>query len=272
MSQGRITALYIYPIKSCAGIALEEAWCDAFGLLYDREWVIADCNGKVLTQRDNARMALIKPQLDPDGRLTLQAPHKAPLLLGAISETAKHVDVDMWGDACGSCDQGADAARWLNDFLGIPCRLLRNVAAPARRFRRIDSNDRKIRASFADCCPLSLMSEESLQHLNECLADPVPMNRFRPSIVISGAGKYAEDRLKSFAAGESVLRSIKPCVRCVIETIDQDEGVITGPEPLRTLSKYRRQGGKILFGQYFAADKPGVLRVGDVVSECVNHI
>lgn len=270
MSEGHITHLYIYPVKSCAAIRLEEADCSELGLSHDREWAIVAHNGQVLTQRDNPRMALIEPELDNNGTLILHARNYRSLPVTNILREEQAVQVQLWGDECAALDQGAEASAWLTELLEIPCGLLRHDGMSARKSRFGKGNGGETTVAFADCCPLLLMSEESLDDLNERLNEPVAMSRFRPSIVTRGFGKYGEDELARLSCGKTTLASVKPCARCVIVTIDQEHGVAKGPEPLQTLSRYRMREGKVLFGQYFKVEKPGRLRVGDKLSQLRN--
>jgi uncharacterized protein YcbX len=263
MVKGRITGLYTYPVKSCAGVSLEESQCNELGLVHDREWVVVNSSGKVLTQRDKPRMSLIQPKVAGDGTLTLCAANYAALTVAPHLNT--YVEIELWGDDCGGFDQGSVVAGWLTQFLEVECRLLLHHKNHSRKSRFGSGLGRESRVAFADCCPLLIMSEESLSDLNNWLSEPVTMDRFRPSVVISGMGKYAEDRIKTLYVNGTKLQSIKPCARCVIVTIDQKEGISKGPDPLHTLNKFRRQNGKVLFGQYFMAEQPGLLRVGDVV-------
>jgi uncharacterized protein YcbX len=263
MAEGRIRGLYIYPIKSCAGISLEESQCNDLGLVHDRQWVVVDSHGKVLTQRDNPRLALIQPEIESDGLLTLCAANYPTLTVA--TDLSTHVELELWGDDCGGFDQGLDVAEWLTEFLEIPCKLLLHDRKHARKSRYGSGSERESQVAFADCCPLLVMSQESVDDLNNWLTEPVTMDRFRPSIVIDGMGKYAEDRIKTLSINGTKLHSIKPCARCVIVTIDQKEGVSKGPEPLQTLSKFRRKDGKVLFGHYFMTEQPALLRVGDAV-------
>lgn len=267
MTDGHITHLYIYPVKSCAAIDLKEANCDEQGLRHDREWAIVDHNGNVLTQRDNPRMALIEPDLDNNGSLILHARNYRSLTVTNIMPEEPKLQVRLWGDECSALDEGTDASVWLTELLQMQCRLVRHDGKSVRKSRYGKGSGGETTVAFADCCPLLLMSQESLDDLNERLSEPVPMSRFRPSIVTRGFGKYREDHIEKLSTGETVLSSVKPCARCVIVTIDQEDGIAKGPEPLQTLSRYRICDGKVLFGQYFKAEQPGRLRAGNVLSQ-----
>ena len=166
-------------------------------------------------------------------------------------------------NAIAAVDQGQEASDWFRGFLGVPCRLVgmadEHVRPTGRRLRPGDQ------VSFADSYPLLLISEASLEDLNARLAAPLPMDRFRPNIVVSGCPPYAEDGWRTVRAGAVGLDVMKPCVRCVITTTDQQTAQ-RSTEPLRTLATYRRDAdGGVIFGQNLLHHGPGALRVGDPV-------
>ncbi len=262
MSQARITALYTYPVKSCAGISVNEICCDDFGLEHDRRWAITNPQGKVLTQRDSARMALIQTAVDRQGTLTMSVAEQAPLTVSPAAPGSAPAKLDVWGEESAGFDQGQPAADWLSKYLGMPCRLYAYDQSFLRQTKRTKPDGTKSRVAFADMCPLLVISDESLSDLNRRMTEPVPMNRFRPSIVISGLGEFAEDRYKQLDLGPIRLHAAKPCARCVMTTIDQDNGVPKGPEPLRTLNTFRRVDDHVMFGHYFLPDKSGQISLG----------
>jgi uncharacterized protein YcbX len=169
--------------------------------------------------------------------------------------------VVVWDDACTALWVGERAAAWFSDLLETDCSL---VYMPESTVRRADPAyaPGEHRVSFADGFAFLLVSEESLADLNVRLDTPLPMNRFRPNLVIAGGEAFGEDRLVSFRIGDVRFRVVKPCDRCVITTTDQATGE-RGPEPLRTLATFRRQNGKVLFGQNVVHEGVGVLRVGE---------
>jgi uncharacterized protein len=261
--QARINEIIVYPVKSCAGISLTESLCGETGLQYDRQWAIVDDSGQVLTQRTVPKLALIEPALDASGRLTLRAPGMTVLAVAPLANTES--TAHLWGDACASWDQGEDAARWLSEFSGQSCRLV----SGADDFRRLSKYgqgaERTAPIIFADSCPVLVIGQESLADLNKRLTSPVPMNRFRPSIVIEGFGPYGEDSLRELCIGDVKLVPVKACARCVIVTIDQAEPSKRVSESLSVLAEYRRVGDKVMFGQFFATAKPGSLLVGAAI-------
>jgi len=216
-----------------------------------------------MTQRDHPRLALVSPAITGD-LLRLNAPGMPALELPLQPKPAVLTRVTVWRDSCEATWTGEPAARWFSDFLGIPCSL---VHMPADSWRPTNPayDPSGSRVSFADAYPVLLISEESLADLNRRLAHPLPMNRFRPNLTVSGGGPYAEDRWSRIQIGGMVLNLVKPCDRCVITTTDQTT-TERGTEPLRTLATYRKVDGKVFFGQNAVHEAPGQLRVGDAVT------
>jgi hypothetical protein len=258
----RVTALHLYPIKSCRGVALREAAVDARGIVGDRRCMVVDAGGRFLTQRERPRMALVAPALDGD-RLTVRAPDM-PTLAVALRDDGARRAVVIWDDRCEAVDQGDDAAAWLSDFLRTPCRLVRIADDFVRRvdpaYARPDDQ-----VGFADGYPFLLAAEASLADLNARTATPLPMDRFRPNVVVDGRTPYEEDGWTRVRIGGVAFRVLKPCARCPITTVDQRTAA-RAREPLRALAAYRRVPGRgVMFGQNLAHDAPGTLRVGDAV-------
>jgi hypothetical protein len=268
-----LTELYCYPVKSCRGIALEEAQLDEYGIKHDREWMIVDGNGRFLTQRQHPRMALIEPALTPQA-LQLSAPGVETItvpseLSDAREEKARLRQVRVWHDDVWAVDEGDEVATWLSEFLGVECRLVRRGQAFHRpvdpRYAVAGEHDQ---VGFADGFPLLLTSQASLDDLNARLPEPVAMERFRPNLVVTDCEPYEEDRWTELQIGDLTLHVVKPCSRCTIPTVDPRMGERDpNGEPLRTLATYRRNpDGKVHFGQNLIhKPKWGALRVGDEV-------
>jgi uncharacterized protein YcbX len=259
MNDFKLSALYRYPVKSLAGEALQQARLDVFGLHQDRRWMVVDREGRFLSQRKLPRMALITPRLQAEGIL-LQAPEQVDLSVLLPSEEAERVKVQVWNDRCAAqrVDPSADA--WLSDFLGLVCHL---VHMPDETVRRVDSRyaQPQDRTAFSDGFPLLLISQASLDDLNNRLVEPLPMLRFRPNLVVAGCAPYEEDSWRRLRIGETTLRVVKPCSRCKIITVDPYTAE-TGSEPLKTLAGYRRRGNLVYFGQNLLHDGPGELALG----------
>lgn len=259
----QISALHYYPIKSCGGIDVSSGELDARGLRHDRAWMLVDENGKQLTQRDVAAMALIKPLIGGNDSLCLTAPEMSELVVPALYD-GPECKVVVWDDECEGIDQGESASTWFSRFLNKKCRLMLMSRSCKRRVDKQRLPDRQFVTGFADGYPLLLLSAESLSALNEKLDIPVMMNRFRPNIVVDGCAPFEEDSWKLIEINGVVMRVVKPCARCTVVTIDQEDAS-SGKEPLRTLAAFRKVDGKVLFGQNLAHEEPGTLAVGQSV-------
>jgi len=259
----RVSGLFIYPVKSCRGIALDAAEVTPTGFAHDREWLVVDRHGVFMTQRDWPGLARVSVAVAPGG-IQLAADGMARLAVAAPGPGAARQRVVVWRDECEAVPAGRDAAQWFSELLGTPCRLVR---MPPSTVRQVDLHFARAgdRVAFADGFPFLLLSEASLAELNRRLEKPLPMDRFRPNIVLDGCEPHAEDGWSRIVIGGLGFRVVKPCARCVITTTDQATGE-RGREPLRTLSTYRLLDGKVLFGQNLVHEGRGTIRVGD---ECV---
>lgn len=268
---GRITvsALYLHPVKSCRGFAVDHVSLDTRGFSGDRRFLVVDPAGRFLTQRDTPRLALVAPT-HHGGLLQLAAPDACPFNVpttpaSAPGSAATTRDVVIWHDTVRAVDLGEGAATWLTAVLQRPARLV-GIGDDYTRPVRGESARPGDEVSFADAHPLLVISEASLADLNGRLEDPLPMNRFRPNLVVRGAPAFAEDEWKRIRIGDVVLRASGPCARCVMTSTDQ-ETLARGKEPLRTLAQYRRSPrGDVNFGQNYGNEsKSGPIRVGDEV-------
>ena len=259
-----LSGINIYPVKSCRGIALKTADLDTWGLKYDRNWMIVNAEGGFLTQRKFPRMALIETALEPD-TLLLKAPSLPELRLPLAGQPGEKLDVTVWKDHCQAIDQGSEAAEWLSNFMGLKCRLVR-IGESYTRLADPNYTPSPAQVSFADDYPLMVLSEASLTDLNTRLAEPLPMNRFRPNLVVAGSEPYAEDNWRTMQIGEVTFEVVKPCARCAVITTNQATGR-RGKEPMVTLATYRRVGRKILFGQHLVPTGLGKVQLGDTVGE-----
>jgi uncharacterized protein len=258
-----LTSLYVYPIKSAGGFTAPSWPIDACGLEYDRRWMVVDRSSRAITQREQPRLALVRTQI-ADGALRVTAPGMRPLELSLDPSPAVVATATVWDDSCDAQWLGEGPSSWFATLLGISCSL---VYMPETTRRSVDPDyapDAE-RVSFADAFPFLLLSEESLAALNERLPRPVPMDRFRPNLVVAGGEAHVEDTLSRFRIGAVELEAVKPCDRCVLTTTDQATGE-RGPEPLRTLATYRKVGSKVLFGQNVVHYTTGRLTVGEKVS------
>ena len=257
-----LTEINIYPIKSTKGISLQNARVEKRGIENDRRWMVVDEEGVFISQREAPRLALISVAIGTT-HLTLSAPGAKNLSIPIKPVGTARLSVRVWDDVVTATFAGEDAASWFSEFLGLPCSV---VHMPEETLRPVEPEYAQGAdiVSFADGFPLLLISQPSLDDLNSRLAKPVPMNRFRPNIVVSGCGPYAEDRWNTIRIGQLAFRVVKPCSRCVTTTVDQSTGV-SGKEPLATLSKYRNVNGNVHFGQNVIPESTGVIRAGDQV-------
>ncbi|HEU4780217.1 MAG TPA: MOSC N-terminal beta barrel domain-containing protein [Steroidobacteraceae bacterium] len=232
-----LTDLHIYPIKSCRGIALEAARLAPTGLADDRHWMLVRPNGRFVTQRELPRMALIGTQVD-DGALTLTAPGVSALAV-AREVSGESLAVTVWKFDGRGIDCGEDAAVWVTKFLETPLRLVRFDASAPRECSVTSRGGPRAITEFSDAYPILVISRASLAELNSRLPNALPMERFRPNLVIDDVEAYDEDRMHELRAGPVTLRLVKACTRCSITTTDQQQGAVDGEEPLRTLKEYR---------------------------------
>ena len=258
----KITELAIYPIKSTRQVSLQQAQIVATGFAHDRTWVLADNEGRFITQRDYPQLVRVLATPQSEG-LLLQCPDLSELWVPTPAQ-GNLCSVSVWKDQCDALDAGDEAALWFSQFLNTSCRL---YYQPENAVRAVDSRFAKEgdRTGFADGFPFLLTTEGSLAQLNRRLHSPVPMKRFRPNIVVDSTDAFAEDSWKKIQIGEVIFRVAKPCSRCVMTTVDTETGTKTGKDPLATLAKYRKSEGGIIFGQNLIHDHPGVIRVGDPV-------
>jgi uncharacterized protein len=245
----RIASLHVYPVKSAAGIELERAALTSAGIAEDRRWMLVGPSGVFLTQRELPRLALVRPSLS-ETELRLSAPGIAAITV-PLAQPGERRRVRVWRDVCDAFDEGALVAQWLGGFLGRDCRLVRFDPAQRRLSERAWTGDIEAENLFSDGFPLLVMNSASLAELNARLAQPLPMNRFRPNIVLEGLDAFDEDRIEELHAGDIRLQFAKPCTRCAITTTNQATGSRQGAEPLRTLKTYRydRALRGVSFGQ-----------------------
>jgi uncharacterized protein YcbX len=263
-----VSALFHYPVKSCRGIALQRATVEPRGLPHDRRWMFVDEEGTMVTQRAEPRLARVDVVLDSEGAVvsasdvvagSVRLPFEPPW-------SASRRRVRVWKDEVDAVDAGEEAGRWASELLGRRASI---VFMP-------DDVERAVKPAYArpgdfvrfqDGFPLLLASTSSLDDLNTRLAPspPVPMNRFRPNIVVSGCTPWAEDAWRRLRVGSVTVRVPKPCDRCVITTTDQRTGE-RGVEPLRTLALFRKRDNDVLFAVNGVPDGGGVVGVGDLVT------
>jgi uncharacterized protein YcbX len=244
-----LTALHVYPVKSCRGIDVSQARLAATGLEHDREWMVVRPTGRFVTQREEPRLALVGTWLTDEG-LQVECPGAGEVFIPYHAK-GESMTATVWNDRCGAFDMGAAAADLLTAFLGSPHRLVRFNPATRRASSRDWTGDAEALNQFSDGFPLLGISEASLDQLNRKLAVPLPMNRFRPNLVFSGFEPHGEDDVHELAGEAVTLRAVKPCARCKVTTVDQETGASAGTEPLDTLRTYRmsQRPPGLVFGQ-----------------------
>jgi uncharacterized protein YcbX len=268
-----LTELVLYPIKSCAGMHVQQAWVTAAGLsalgVHDREWMLVTHDGQFLSQREHPRMAVVAPRVD-GASLVVTAPGAEPLSLDLAAPDGAPREVRIWDDVVTAADCGDHAAAWFTRVLGSPCRLVRFRRDVVRPTSTKWTGGMPAQTRFADGYPLLLVGAASLADLNRRLVAagraPLPMNRFRPNLVVDRIPAYEEDYLESLDADGISIRPVKPCARCPIPSIDQASG-IAGPDPLDIMLAYRanpKMEGAVTFGMncIAAPGAQGSLRLG----------
>ena len=258
-----LTGIHIHPIKSCGAINLNQASVDSLGLALDRRWMLVDQQGDFLSQRAFPLMATIRLTLASDSELIVRAPGMPPLVLSTtVPLRAGKIDVTVWGTSVTALDCGPDCHAWFSSYLGCAARLVCFDPEAVRQCSLRWTGERSVMTQFSDGFPLLVTSTASLDDLNTRLqqkgAPAIPMNRFRPNLVLSGLPAYEEDYVETLTLGEAgkeiVLRLVKPCARCPMPGIDQHSGMRDAQwphEPLDTLATYRTDArvDGVTFGQ-----------------------
>ncbi len=260
-----LDSIHIYPLKSCAPLALEQAQVGTRGLAGDRRWMLVDESDNFLSGRVQPRLTLIRAQPGKDNSLQLDAPGMPTLRLDPPPADAARLATQVWDDPVSALLAAPTAHAWISAFLGMPCRI---VMMDARCVRPVDMKYAVPgdEVSLADGFPLLLTSQTALDQLNARLVQPVSMLRFRPNLVVAGTAPHAEDGWKRVRIGAIEFDVVKPCIRCVFTTVDFERGAHDpSGEPLRTLIGYRRTDKGVAFGQNLIPRGTGTIRVGDAV-------
>lgn len=263
-----VSSLHVYPVKGLKGLDLSEARCTERGLEHDRRWMVVDANGKFLTQRGHPRMATVWTEID-DSALSLSAPDMPGVDIPLDPRPAAPLRVRVWNSECEAIPVSPYADAWLTEYLGLSCRLVYMPDSTRRTSDPRHGGEGRL-VGFADGYAHLVTTLASLEALNARLAakglGALPMNRFRPNIVIAGALPFAEDGWKGMRIGDAVLRAAKPCGRCEVTATDQATGERAGAEPLETLGEFRSSAEYgLMFGVNFVTVTTGTVRVGDRV-------
>lgn len=264
----QLSEIWIYPIKSLGGISLKEAKITDRGLEHDRRWLLVDEDGLFLSQREYPELALFQPEINGDAliithKIKQEAVHVS--LNQTFSKATSKTNVKVWDDTIEAYEMDKTISNWFSKLLNCSVRL---VYMPEESHRKVDSDFSKTGNeinSFSDGFPFLLIGQSSLDDLNFRLKQAVSMNRFRPNFVFVNGGAYEEEMWGEFKIGQVTFYGVKPCGRCVITTIDQELGVKSGKDPLFTLSKYKKIGDRVVFGQNLISTQLGEVRIGDEI-------
>lgn len=262
MSKVFLSEIFIYPVKSLAGIKVSKWPVCEKGLLYDRKWMLIDSEGKFLSQRRMPRMILINTQI-ADDQLILSTTKSHSISLPLHPTDGDNCKTTIWNDSCLAKTTSTEVDSWLSNFLGLQCQL---VYQPDEFVRPVDPNYAKVtdKVNFSDGFPFLIVSEASLKSLNQAMGLQLPIQRFRPNLVISNCESYAEDSWREISVNNIHFRLPKPCSRCSVPTIDIETGQ-TGKEPLTTLNRLRKWNKKVYFGQNALHDNTGSLSAGSEI-------
>lgn len=284
-----ISSISIYPIKSLSGISLEQSVVEKRGLKFDRRWMLTDKDGMFFTQREVPKMAAIGVEVAGD-ELRVTSDSVGTLKIPFEPDRGDRQSVTVWQSTMIGEVYAGEVSEWFSDVLGRHCQLVMMPETTERHVNeRFDNGDDIV--SFADGYPLLVIGEGSLAEVNERLHDrykddeygeklPLPMNRFRPNLVVQGSDPFEEDRWAKIRVGEMIFRVVKPCARCVMTTVDQARGEFDGKEPLKTIATFRmakdvfpgkyedlgQTANAVLFGENLIPENSGsTVRVGDEV-------
>jgi uncharacterized protein len=233
----QVEGLFVYPFKSARGQPLESVRLGPTGFEWDRHWMAVDTQGKFISQRTHPRLAQLVPEIENEA-LVLRAPQLPDLRVPLSADSGAAVAVRVWADECAGLDQGDGPAQWLSRFLGEELRMVRVIARPERLANPQYAGPDPKPITFVDGFQMLVCNRASLEELNTRMPEPVPMERFRPNIVLGGLPAFAEDRIDSLTLGEITLRLVKPCTRCIITSTDQRTGE-RSTDPLPVLRTYR---------------------------------
>ena len=262
----RLASIHIYPMKAARAVDLDESVVEPWGLAGDRRWLLVDEDGRFVSQREEPSLARVVVTYGP-GTTSVSVAGCPGRQIAAPARGAQLLKVTVWGSTVLAAAAGPEGDAWFSAYLGRRVRLV-YLDDPTRRPVDPEYGRDGDVVSFADGYPLLLTSTGSLDELGRWLTEdggqPVPMTRFRPSVVVTGAPPWAEDRWRRIRIGAVEFRVVKPCGRCVVTTTDQITGE-RGPQPLKMLGRRRRFGQQLVFGQNMIPDGPGTIRAGDPV-------
>ncbi|SHF85545.1 MOSC domain-containing protein [Flavobacterium defluvii] len=256
-----VKEIYIYPIKSLAGISLQSAKAEEMGFENDRRWMLIDAENQMLTQREHRIMSQFYPQIS-NGKIsiTFQA-HKHEFSIN--EHLGNPIKVNVWDDKSEVVEVNPESSKWFSRHLGFECKLVKILKNGDRKHESSRAKQ-TFNVSLADGYPYLLIGSKSLDFLNDKLDEKITIKRFRPNIVVTSENPHEEDDFKAFTIGEVQFKNVKPCGRCVMVNNDPENGRLK-KEPLKTLSKYRNVDNSVLFGTNIVSLNSGIINVGDVL-------
>ena len=269
MHKRKINQIWIYPIKSLAGIRLKKTIVKQKGLQYDRRWMLVDSEGRFLTQREHPKMALFSVAIASGYLVISTQPQGMDSVVQSIkldlnaNVSGSFLKVNIWDDDVEAVEVNPDYSAWFSRHLNIECRL---VFFPEENRRDADPDyaKNKEQVSLADGYPFLIIGQSSLDELNKKLKEPISIKRFRPNFVFTGGLPHEEDSWRNFKIGSVSFEGVKPCSRCVLITVNPETGE-KGVEPLRELSMYRKKNSKVYFGENLLARSYGEVNEGDLI-------
>ena len=263
--QKRLSEIWVYPVKSLAGVRVQQAMVLEKGLTHDRRFMLVDTANRFITQREHPELALFTTAIVNDQIHIIHCKTKQIITLYLQPQPTSEFAATIWNDTVTVTEVDTAVSKWFSEHLKFACRL---VYFPEKNTRPVDGayalNNEQV--SLADGYPFLIIGQASLNDLNSRLPEPVEMRRFRPNFVFTGGEPYEEDAWGKFSIGAVHFAGVKNCARCVLTTVDPATGV-KGDEPLRTLSQYRKKNGKVFFGQNIVAVNRGIVNIGDIISE-----
>lgn len=256
-----VKEIYIYPIKSLAGISCQNALAEEMGFENDRRWMLIDAENQMITQREHRIMSQFYPQIS-DGKISITFQDQKHEF--SIDEHLENsIAVNVWDDKSEVIEVNKSTSKWFSEHLGFECKLVKIMKNGDRKHESSKLKE-TFNVSLADGYPYLMIGSQSLDFLNEKLADKITVLRFRPNIVISSQSPHEEDDFTTFKIGEVQFKNIKPCGRCIMVNNDPDNGKLK-KEPLKTLSKYRNVNNSVLFGTNIVSLNSGIINVGDEI-------
>ncbi|UTN05903.1 MOSC domain-containing protein [Flavobacterium bizetiae] len=256
-----VKEIYIYPIKSLAGISCQNALAEEMGFENDRRWMLIDAENQMITQREHRIMSQFYPQIS-DGKISITFQDQKHEF--SIDEHLENsITVNVWDDKSEVIEVNKSTSKWFSEHLGFECKLVKIIKNGDRKHESSKLKE-TFNVSLADGYPYLMIGSQSLDFLNEKLADKITVLRFRPNIVISSQSPHEEDDFTTFKIGEVQFKNVKPCGRCIMVNNDPDNGKLK-KEPLKTLSKYRNVNNSVLFGTNIVSLNSGIINVGDEI-------